>query len=77
MRAVEGGTAARPVTAWGQAQYRPLARIPPAAGGVVQKGPVYGPFLSGADRNRTDDLLVANQALSRLSYGPMAPPILR
>jgi hypothetical protein len=25
---------------------------------------------SGADRNRTDDLLVANQALSRLSYGP-------
>ncbi len=26
---------------------------------------------SGADRNRTDDLLVANQALSRLSYGPV------
>ena len=30
-------------------------------------------YSSGADRNRTDDLLVANQALSRLSYGPMAP----
>ena len=24
----------------------------------------------GADRDRTDDLLVANQALSQLSYGP-------
>ena len=25
----------------------------------------------GADRNRTDDLLNANQALSRLSYSPL------
>jgi hypothetical protein len=27
-------------------------------------------FLCGADRDRTDDLLVANQALSQLSYSP-------
>ncbi len=27
-------------------------------------------FFPGADRDRTDDLLVANQALSQLSYGP-------
>ncbi len=26
---------------------------------------------SGADRDRTGDLLLAKQALSRLSYGPM------
>ena len=26
----------------------------------------------GADRNRTDDLLVANQSLSQLSYGPLS-----
>jgi hypothetical protein len=28
---------------------------------------------SGADRDRTDDLLVANQALSQLSYSPGLP----
>ena len=28
-------------------------------------------FFPGADRDRTDDLLVANQALSQLSYGPV------
>jgi hypothetical protein len=28
----------------------------------------------GADRDRTDDLLNANQALSRLSYGPDQMP---
>ena len=27
----------------------------------------------GASRDRTDDLLVANQALSQLSYGPLEP----
>ncbi len=29
-------------------------------------------FKSGADRDRTGDLLVANQALSQLSYSPRA-----
>ena len=29
-----------------------------------------GAQFGGADRNRTDDLLLAKQALSRLSYGP-------
>ncbi len=28
---------------------------------------------TGADRSRTDDLLVANQSLSQLSYGPDLP----
>ena len=28
------------------------------------------PFYGGADRDRTDDLLLAKQALSQLSYGP-------
>ena len=27
--------------------------------------------VGGANRDRTDDLLVANQTLSQLSYGPM------
>jgi hypothetical protein len=27
----------------------------------------------GADRDRTDNLVVANHALSQLSYGPAAP----
>ena len=26
----------------------------------------------GADRNRTDDLVIANDALSQLSYSPIA-----
>ncbi len=29
-----------------------------------------GPFFSGANRDRTGDLLLAKQALSQLSYGP-------
>jgi hypothetical protein len=29
--------------------------------------------LGGARRDRTDDLLVANQTLSQLSYGPVGP----
>ena len=32
--------------------------------------PPASPTLNGADRDRTDDLLVANQTLSQLSYGP-------
>jgi hypothetical protein len=31
-------------------------------------------LFTGADRNRTDDLLVANQPLSQLSYGPGINP---
>ena len=44
----------------------------------------YGPIKStpqngGADRDRTDDLLNANQALFQLSYGPLTwlGPIVR
>lgn len=29
----------------------------------------------GADRDRTDDLVIANDALSQLSYGPTEPGI--
>jgi hypothetical protein len=29
--------------------------------------------MSGANRDRTDDLLLAKQALSQLSYGPLIP----
>ena len=34
------------------------------------------PLHCGADRGRTDDLLVANQALSQLSYSPIACSLL-
>ena len=34
---------------------------------VSQSSPVAG----GANRDRTDDLLLAKQALSQLSYGPV------
>ncbi len=40
--------------------YRPPLRVPAGAG--------------GPDRDRTDDLLDANQALSQLSYGPECCP---
>ena len=30
-------------------------------------------YISGASRNRTGDLLLAKQALSQLSYGPVGP----
>ncbi len=33
------------------------------------------PGLGGARRDRTDDLLNANQALSQLSYGPNPVPV--
>ena len=33
------------------------------------------PFNGGADRDRTDDLLLAKQALSQLSYGPDLVPV--
>src|SRR5215212_3015597 len=35
-----------------------------------------GRSCSGARRDRTDDLLLAKQALSQLSYGPEQPPSL-
>ena len=31
-------------------------------------------YINGADRDRTGDLLLAKQALSRLSYGPKTAP---
>ena len=31
-------------------------------------------FAGGANRDRTDDLLLAKQALSQLSYGPVEGP---
>jgi hypothetical protein len=31
---------------------------------------VNGNFIGGAERDRTADLLIANEALSQLSYGP-------
>src|SRR5205809_3356636 len=41
-------------------------RIPPRANRVR----IIGGFLGGASRDRTDDLIVANDALSQLSYSP-------
>ena len=32
---------------------------------------VFGGGFGGANRDRTDDLLLAKQALSQLSYGPV------
>ena len=43
--------------------HSPTNAVSPRAG---KSGVRFG----GADRNRTDDLLLAKQALSRLSYGP-------
>ena len=37
----------------------------------------FWPFYGGADRDRTDDLLLAKQALSQLSYGPGQKPEVR
>ena len=31
---------------------------------------MHAPFVGGAERDRTDDLLLAKQALSQLSYSP-------
>ena len=42
----------------------------PAVGGQLLK---FALFFCGAKRVRTDDLLVANQALSQLSYSPASP----
>ena len=36
-------------------------------------GPTAFPVAGGAERDRTADLLIANEALSQLSYGPKSP----
>src|SRR6266851_5573192 len=41
-----------------------------------RKGPFAGLFADGARRARTADLLIANQALSQLSYSPACGPSL-
>jgi hypothetical protein len=41
-------------------------------GSVQTSRATFFGFLSGAERDRTANLLVANQALSQLSYGPAA-----
>src|SRR5205085_8905989 len=41
-----------------------------------RKGPVAGASRGGARRARTADLLIANQALSQLSYSPGSAPSL-
>jgi hypothetical protein len=41
---------------------------------LVEKPTLFsGAGISGADRDRTDDLFVANEALSQLSYSPAKP----
>ncbi len=40
--------------------------------GTIEKVPISRDFVSGASRDRTGDLLLAKQALSQLSYGPLA-----
>ena len=41
----------------------------------VTKKPSLSQSPGGGERNRTDDLLHAKQALSRLSYAPKSPPL--
>ena len=41
-----------------------------------RRSPCLSPKFGGARRDRTDDILLAKQALSQLSYGPIwVPPI--
>ena len=47
----------------------PAARQTHRPGGQAERLPP-AQAIHGADRTRTDDLLVANQSLSQLSYGP-------
>ncbi len=61
------------------------SRLPPAIGHQVADGLTTTlevptkkclscrPFVHGASRDRTGDLLLAKQALSQLSYGPSEP----
>jgi len=42
---------------------------------MPQNLPFCRPFFNGANRDRTGDLLLAKQALSQLSYGPVGPRV--
>ena len=46
----------------------------PAFAFRLQRGNLRLTKIGGAGRNRTDDILLAKQALSQLSYGPMPFP---
>jgi hypothetical protein len=48
---------------------RPDLTEPPGSGKLIGGGQ-YGEPISGADRDRTDDLRLAKPALSQLSYSP-------
>ena len=51
----------------------PIVSRPPRGRDRTQRGPgLAALFRSGANRDRTGDLLLAKQALSQLSYGPAA-----
>ncbi len=41
----------------------------------LKNTPISSHFPNGANRDRTGDLLLAKQALSQLSYGPVAPRV--
>ena len=43
---------------------------------LVKKIPLSFLLVGGAERDRTDDLLLAKQALSQLSYSPIAAPLI-
>src|SRR6516164_3987307 len=49
----------------------PNAGFPNAARSVARRRRARGSKSGGARRDRTDDLLLAKQALSQLSYGPV------
>ena len=49
----------------------PTSRLSSARSNQLSYRPVA---FGGGDRDRTDDLLLAKQALSQLSYGPAGPP---
>ena len=50
-----------------RSELRPEGAVPMARAGPKTAGRKAG----GANRDRTDDLLLAKQALSQLSYGPI------
>src|ERR1700704_5789021 len=56
----------------------PIASGKPRVGGLIQRGEIgltpshrKSREFGGASRDRTDDLIVANDALSQLSYSPV------
>ena len=56
-----------------RAAFRRRASVLPEPGGERRGRPSMGAAAGGGERNRTDDLLLAKQALSRLSYAPGRP----